>query len=205
MTDTVSFVAALLIAGIVAFLIQLGELYFTKYPNTIELFIKKTSKIYAYSFMYGIAGVILMLILLLFVDVQVLAADNPLGNIYLQALLVGLTVKGLLEINFFSFRVGSQSVPAGLKTVTQIFEPYFTKQLDLEEYNYSKEYVDQRAATYPDLEKIKKSIRDNAHAGINDQDFQVFLIDLGRNETASEALRFYLERFGKKNFDRVFP
>jgi hypothetical protein len=205
MTDPVSFVAAPLIAGIVAFLVQLGELYFTKYPNTIELFIKKTSKIYAYSFMYGIAGVVLMLIMLFFVDVQVLATDTPFSNIYIQAVLVGLTVKGLLEINFFSFRVGSQSVPAGLKTLTQIFDPYFSKQLDLEEYNYSKEYVDQRAAKYQELDKIQKSIKDNAHAGLNDQDFQVFLIDLSRNETPSEALRFYLERFGKKNFDRVFP
>lgn len=206
MADLFPSVIAVLIAGIIAFAIQFCELYFTKYPNTIGLFIGKTQKIYWFSLMYGVAGALLMLLVLYFFDATVLMGDNPINNIYIQAFIVGLTVKGLLEINFISIKVGTQEAPAGLKTLTQLFEPYFTSQIALEEYNYTKEYVDQRISKYTDLIEIKSKIQDNAHVGIKGQEFDTFLIDLNKiGTTPSEALRFYLERFGRNNFDRVFP
>jgi len=207
MPDPFSSVIAVLLAAVIAFTVQFCELYFTKYPNTIELFIGKTWKIFGYSLMYGIAGAIMMLLVLFYLDGSVVTGENtPVNNVFLQACVVGITVKGLLEINCFSFKNGTTESPIGLKTLTQLFEPYFIGQLEMEEYNYTKEYVDQRISKYPDLVVIKQMIKNNSHVDSNKKDFTTFLIDLDEiGTTPSEALLFYLERFGRKNFDRVFP
>ena len=195
---------AALFAGVLAFGITLIELLTSEYPRTCNFLFKKSWKLYLYSIIYGAIAFVFMLLLMLLDSGIIKLEGLGISNIWIQAILVGMSTKAILHIRFFSATIGSESFPIGIETILQVFEPWLLTEIKLEEFNAVKEFISNAETKYSNLEVVKAKIMANIPS-ISDKDKVIFKLDLDAKTTVSEAMELYLKKFGKKSFVRIFP
>ncbi len=191
-----------LFAGILAFFITLIELVTSEYPRTCYFLFKKSWKLYFYSIIYSAIAFAIMFWLLESGIIKLEGVGT--SNIWVQAILVGISTKAFLHIRLFSATVGSESFPIGTETILQVFEPWLLTEIKLEEFNAVKEFIGNAETKYSSLEAVKTKIMENIPS-ISDKDKVIFKLDLDTKTTVSEAMELYLRKFGKKSFSRIFP
>ena len=146
---------AALFAGVLASVITLIELVTSKYPRTCHFLFKKSWKLYTYSIIYG--GIAFFFMLLL--DSGLIKLEGlGISNIWIQAILVGISTKAFLHIRLFSATIGSQSFPIGMETILLVFEPWLLEEIKLEEFNAVKEFVSNAETKYSSLEVVKTKL-----------------------------------------------
>jgi len=206
--------AFLLASGIAA-----SELITTKYPRTYFIFIpRRCLALYVYSFIYGLLAFVIV-----FFNIVPLQAD-----VWIQAVIVGVSVKAFLHIRFWSVptpaptgKAGeSEGFPIGPETILQLFEPWLLRTITLDEFNGVREFLGPRAVKYTDPQDVERRIRDNLSESLPVAELASFRRDLDAifqsNPTRSQsnptgnaqiirAMELYLKLFGKQSFNRAFP
>lgn len=194
-----------ILAFLVATSVTLLELITSKYPRTFFL-MKKSCSCYIYSIVYGFIAFFIMLGLDSLVKEGVLKLEG-LGLSYpvVQALAVGLTIKAFLHIRLFNIVSGAQSFPVGIESIVQLFEPWLIRTTELYHFNASANYITLHSRSHSDLEKVKKTIKDNLPPTLTSQEKTAFQADIDRVTNVFDAMILYLSTVGKKSFERVFP
>jgi len=201
-----------LVAGIVGALFVEIELITSKYPQTSFvlskfLIIPKNAKLLTYTIIYGAIGFIFMLFLNSLVAAEVIKLEGVgISNVWIQAIVVGMSVKAFLHIRLFNVRsgYGSQPFPVGMEIVTLLFEPWLLRGIELDEFNAVRGFIGEYQAQYTDLNIVKQKIRGNIPPGLPQPEKAAFLRDLQNKTTVPEAMELYLRSFGKESFERVF-
>ena len=192
---------AFLIASIIASL----ELITSKYPRTFFL-LKNSRALYLYAFIYGAIGGGVLLGLQSLIDAKLVKLEGlGLSNAWVQALVVGLSVKAFLHIRLFSVNVAQQSFPVGVETIVQLFEPWLLRTIELDHFNAGRNFVGSRAAKFPDPNSVKNTIKANVPPTFSSPEKAAFSADVDKATTVVEMMELFLGFLGRGSFDRVFP
>lgn len=194
-------IISFLVGASVAFL----ELITSKYPRTFFL-LKKSTSLYAYTLIYGLLSFLVMLLVKSLIHAKIISLEGiGISNEWIQALAVGITTKAILHIRLFNITFGRQSFPIGVETFVYLFEPWLLRSIDLDEFNAIRSYLEVAQKKYSDLADVKNRIKDNIPHTLAGVERKAFLTDLTEKDSALEAMELYLQTFGKKSFERVFP
>ncbi len=194
----------LLAAAVASGLVGL-ELITGKYPRTWFL-LGRCWPLWIYCAIYGVlaAGVFLGLDTLMASGKIQLEGGRPVSD-WATALVVGVSVKSFLHINLFNVTINAQPFPVGLETFVQLFEPHLLREILLYEFNGVRDFVSTRAEKYPDVEAVRKIIRENIPSSLPGPETGAFRDDLAKAQSSIEALEKGLRFLGKSTFLRIFP
>jgi len=202
-----------LLSFIIGALVAHIELITSKYPRTFFL-LKKSLALYAYTSIYGILSLIGMLVLESLIRTQVISLEGlGISSRWIQAVVVGVSTKALLHIRLFKVSFRNLSFPVGVETFVFLFEPWLLRTIDLDEFNAVRDYhffsyfkfIALAENRYTDLNDVKTKIEDNIPPTLSNLEKAAFLTDLKEKDTVPEAMELYLQSFGKRSFERVFP
>ena len=101
--------------------------------------------------------------------------------------------------------VGSQSVPVGLETLVQLFEPALLRTILLDEFTAVRAFTTARAREYPSLDAVKARAKAEIPPTLPSQERAAFANDIDRATGVVEVMEHFLRFLGRKNLDRVFP
>lgn len=218
-----------LLALVIASTIAWVELVTSKYPRTISLFYRKSCALTAYALIYGLIafGFTLAYVplsstgALRFQTMPALeskaVAPNPKvpegaefpAATLLTAVMIGLSVKGLLHIRLFSLpSTGTaQAFPVGTETIVLLFEPWLLRTILIDESNAVSTFLDAKLALYPDLALVKEAIGRNLPRppAFEEAERTALMLDVQAAGATRDALEIYLRAFGVATLARVFP
>lgn len=193
----ISFIIGTLVAGI--------ELITSKYPRTFFL-LNKSWALYAYTIIYGILSFGVMLAISSLVGAKIIKLEGlGISNMWVQAVVVGVATKAFLHIRVFNVSIGSQSFPVGIETFVYMFEPWLLRTIELDEFNAIRKFIDIAQSRYSALNDVIQKIKNNIPQKLSKVEKSAFPSDLSEKTTVSEAMELYLQYFGKKSFERIFP
>jgi len=194
-------VLAFIIAGFLAVLKLLTE---APYKHTFFLLLPKGRcwSLYIYGIIYGIIAACLTLILTTLIAKQILRIEGlGLENKVVRALYVGFFTEAFLDFSLFS--IGEQRF--GLATIVQAFEPTLKTNIVLDEDHWTKVYIKDRVARYPDIEDVRKCIIADIPVSLPEQEKAAFELDVSKADRTSPAMRLALRQLGRRSFERIFP
>jgi hypothetical protein len=178
------------------------ELITSKYPRTFE-FVLKSRWFYVYVLIYGLLGGISFALLPLLGD-QV-TTTSVIANPWIQAALVGFSIKAFLHIRIFTVSTGpGQSFPVGLESFVQLFEPWMLRSIDLDHYHEQRAFISPRAASLTDVAARTKAAS-NVPPGLPPQETAALNSDLNQATTSDQVIGVYLKYFGLRLTRTTFP
>jgi hypothetical protein len=195
----------LLLAFAVAALIATMELITSRYARTLSL-LKRCPTLYGYGVIYGLISVAVLLGLDTLVKTGSVSVQGlDLSNPWVRAILVGLTLKAFLHLSLFTVTVGSNSVPVGIETVVQLFEPLLLRGIDECHYCAVQDLIAPRAARYNNLPNVRNRILNPMPKFLPPPQQNSFTRDVDSAQTVEEAMEVCLTVLGKGMFERRFP
>jgi hypothetical protein len=195
----------LLLAFAVAAVIATMELITSRYARTLSL-LKRCPTLYGYGVIYGLISVGVLLGLDTLVKTGIVSVQGlELSNAWVRAILVGLTLKAFLHLSLFTVTAGSNSVPVGIETVVQLFEPLLVRGIDVYHYCAVQDLIAPRAARYNDLPDVKNRILNPMPKFLPPEQQTSFAGDVNAAQTVKEAMEMCLNVLGKGLFERRFP
>ena len=194
------------VAFVLAAAVSLSELLTTQYPRTSFLILRKSRALYTYVLAYGALALVVMLLLETLTESKVIQLEGfGLSSPWIRAIAIGIAVKAFLHIRLFNVSVGSQSVPVGLETLVQFFEPALLRTILLDEFTAVRAYVGARARGYPSLEAVKARAKEEIPPTLPNQERAAFSNDIDRATSVVQVMEHVLRFLGRKNLERVFP
>ena len=200
-------ILAALLAFLIAFGISLAELVTADYPRTFFVLTPRQSPaLYVYGAIYGAIAFGIVLGLDALSDAGLVSLNGTgLHNMWIRAIVVGLTVKAFLHIRLFSLNTGGpQSFPVGIETVTQLFEPWLLKTIFYDEFDGVRKCVKEPAKKYTDLEQVRRLVEENLPDNLDQKDRDAFISDVRQASTIQSVMMRYLSFVGKKTFKGTF-
>ncbi len=128
-----------------------------------------------------------------------------ISNPWRQSIAIGLSTKAFMHLRLFNISIGSESVPVGIESIVQLFEPWLLGSIELSEFNTVRRYLQPCITVYPTLDSVKKTVKDNIPLTLSGSVREAFKIDVDKAEQVTDLMELYLRRFGKENFERIFP
>jgi hypothetical protein len=178
------------------------ELITSKYPRTFE-FVFKSAWFYVYVLIYGVLGGISFALLPLLGD-QV-TTTSVIANPWIQAALVGFSIKAFLHIRIFTVSTGpGQSFPVGLESFVQLFEPWMLRSIDLDHYHEQRAFISPRAANLTDV-AARTMATNNVPPSLTPQETAALKSDLQQAMTSDQVIGVYLKYFGLRLTRTTFP
>lgn len=200
MSQAVINICPYILAFMIATIITGFELITSQFAGFFFL-LRRCAHLYAYCILYGLASVACFGFVRIGVLKGVLQGQSGLTDPWIQAVTVGLFTKALLHA-----RVGTiGGVPIGTETVVHIFEPALLRSIILESHNAQRAYLSTRIEANVDLNGVLEKIRVDVAAFPVNADRITFEQDLRDADTVDKAMSMYLRRFGRSNFERLFP
>src|SRR5215831_12163891 len=147
---------------LLAFLIASGitatELVTSEYSSTFFT-VRRCPSLYLYSLIYGTIAFIIVAIGTGSSHIEVIGISNP----WIQAVIVGLSIKAIFHIRLFSVTrgQGADPLPIGLETIVLIFEPQLKHMIEQEETHGLHKFLDPRVLKYHDLQDVRARIMSN--------------------------------------------
>ena len=194
-----------ILSAILAFGISVSELLTGTYARTYFLVLRSTW-LYVYAVIYGLLGFFGMFLLdFLTASKLVTLQGVGLSSAWVQALIVGISIKAFLHIRLFNVNTGTSNVPIGVETVVQIFEPWLLRQIQLDHFNALRALIGPRAAKYTDLHSVKTTILANVPSEFSAIERAALKSDVDNAADVTQAMQALLYYLGKRTFERVFP
>lgn len=194
-----------ILAGALACLIAGLELITSRYRNTYFLLWRRW-QFYVYVLVYGAVGLLLMLFIeYLVARGTVSFAGTAVDSPWVQAVLVGVSTKALMNITLFNVAGGAGTVPIGPATIVHLFEPLLLGELDLRVWNDARTFLQTHAAEYNDLDAVRTTIRQNIPPTLSTERQAALRADIQTQETVIAVMEVYLYAVGRATFVRSLP
>jgi len=201
-----TFVVASAFACIIAGTISLLEIVTSRYRTTYFLLWRQWP-LYAYVAMYGVFGGILMLIAAQLVFKNVVSSPQgvPVESPWVQAVLVGISTRALMNITLFNVASGAGTVPIGISTITHLIEPFLLSELDIRVWNDVRSFLEPHASKYLGLPEVKAIIEQNIPPTLSPERRAALRADVREADTVKGAMEAFLYAVGRDTFRRSFP
>ncbi|MEK7792898.1 MAG: hypothetical protein AAB353_00135 [Candidatus Hydrogenedentota bacterium] len=187
----------------IAFLVSYFDRITTNYPNTAR-FIWRSLYLIGYAAMYALASALVLLGLGALIDSGSLTLEGSgVGNIWIQAIFIGLSAKAALNINLATFN----GVPIGVQTLIYPLERFLLSSLEGEAWNQRQEFITRLVVKYTRLDEVKQTAKSNIPPQIaNDEDRKdAYLRDVESKQTVPDLLDFIIREIDARTFNRIFP
>jgi hypothetical protein len=195
-----------LTAFIIAVIACSSELLSTKYPQTFTFLLDKSRTLYFYAALYGICAVLFFIALNSAGNNGTLRlSDWGLDSSWKIAFFSGLSIRAFLHIRLFSVIISSQPIPLGTETLAYIFEPSLLRQIDIDEFDAIRSFIEPSVISHPDLAQVKSIIKDNIPSRLSEGEKSAFIADVEKSMSVPSAMELFVRSFGKRSFKRVFP
>lgn len=198
------------LAGVIATAITLLELITGSYRKTHFLLWRPPQLwlMLVYVLVYGVIAfglmtVIDVLIANKYITLEGLGTNSP----WIRAVIVGLTVRALMQITFFNVAVGAGTLPIGIATFTQLYEPMLLESLSQGVWNAGRNYLQPYADRYPNVADVRTMIADNLPPPptLSVERRAALLADIAMKTSVVEIFETYLNVAGRGTLVRVFP
>lgn len=206
------FVFACALAFLFGVYISLHDLFNAKAKEMLFAFAWKSWALWAYGSIYG--GLAILFFYLLkdnFLNVAIeTAAARSLGEefkIWLLAIFSGISIKSLLNVSFYNARIDGKTLPIGLATFVEIFEPQLIKILGDDHFICLDTFLTKAdlRIEHLSLDDTRNLIRNTITSRYTKQEVTEFLLELATRGNKKEVLALYMRAFGKKTFCYTFP
>lgn len=193
------------LAALLAFVIGLGVAFVAisslDFRRTYTFLFRSSRAFYLHGLIYGaVAGGAL-------IAADYLEGEGRLviggagSNIWLQAIVVGLSARAFLHLRILEVTVGDKTLPLGLETILQIFEPWLIENIRTDEFNAVRAFAEPFATAHPTLKDVKTLMKENVPPGLP---AKVFEAEIEKASTVVSAMEVYIRFAGRPTFDRVF-
>ena len=196
-----------LLALLIASGITATELVTSEYSSTFFT-VYRCPSLYIYSLIYGTIAFTIVALGTESTHIEVIGISNP----WIQAVIIGLSIKAVFHIRLFSVTrgQGADPLPIGLETFTQIFEPQLKHKIEQEETHGLHRFLDPLVLKYSDPHEVRVRIMGNLSRHMTREDRVAFKQDLeallnDSDQSIFGAMQLYLAFMGKKNLERIFP
>jgi hypothetical protein len=180
------------------------ELITTEYPRT-STFALRSPWFYGFVVIYSIIAGGAYAILPLVGD-QFSVAGLGIANPWVQAAIIGFSIKAVLHIRIFTVSRGpGDQLPVGLETLVQLFEPWLLSGLDLDHYFRELKFVRPRAALLPDVPTAKATAISNIPARFKPAVRAALQADINRETTREGVIIVYMGYCGINLTKSTFP
>ena len=191
----------MLLALAVAVLVTAIELITSKYARTAR-FALRSIWFYVYVLVYGLLAAIGLVVLPLVGGTSGVASSNP----WLNAALVGFSVKAILHIRIFAVTTApGQSFPVGLESFVQLFEPWLLRTIELDHFSAQSDFIALRAANVATVAAARATAKANPPPGLSPQETAAFEADIDRAPTQRQVIADYLKYAGIRLTRSTFP
>jgi hypothetical protein len=197
-------VGQFVLAGVIAVAVTALELITTKFPRT-PAFVVRSVWFYVYIFAYGViaAGAYALLPL---IGTRVDPATIGLSNPWIQAGVVGLSVKALLHIRVFNVSTGpGRDFPVGLETIVLLFEPWLIRSIELDVFSQLMGFVGPRASQCPTLSDAQSRAINNIPNTFSPAEKAALIADIMRATVVTDVIVAYISYAGLNVTRKVFP
>lgn len=123
-------------------------------------------------------------------------------------MIIGLTVKAFLHIRIFEVSTGAapgKSVPVGIETVTQLFEPWLLRNIGLEHWIAKTEFLTAAVAKHSNLNQTRATALGAIPSSFDAVEKAAMIADLNAAATVNDVLDVYLTNVGCRGFRTTFP
>ena len=187
----------------VAAVVTALELITSKFPQTYK-FVLNSRWFYCYVLIYGALGAAALALLPYFID-HVDEKGGILINLWLRAGLVGLSIKAFLHIRIFTVSPKpGQSIPVGLETIVQLFEPWMTRQIENHHFDGVTDFIAARARRCRSVAKARRLARANIPNTFDNHDRAALLNDIKRAATSRDVIENYMQYVGVRVTEKTF-
>lgn len=196
--------APAVLSFLVAGLSTLAEYITTKCPHTGVLLLhpRRGWALYSYCIIYGAIALAITLLLSTLIESKVVAVEGlGLANPWLQAICVGLGIKGFLHIRLFK----AGSVPIGVETLVQIFEPWLLEDIELQHYCALTSSLSPYVERYPDIALVRTRVKANLPRTFSQEKRAAISTDVDKCSSVAEALDVYVSNVGFRALELAFP
>lgn len=191
----------MLLALAVAVLVTAIELITSKYARTAR-FALCSIWFYVYVLVYGLLAAAGLVLLPLVGGTTGIATANP----WLNAALVGFSVKAILHIRIFAVTTApGQSFPVGLELFVQLFEPWLLRTIELDHFSAQSAFIAPRAAKIPTVADARTAAKANPPPGLSPQETAAFEADIDQAPTQRQVIAAYLKYAGIRLTNSTFP
>jgi hypothetical protein len=188
----------------VAAVVTALELITSKFSQTYK-FVLNSRWFYCYVLIYGVLGAVALILLPFLID-RVEDKGGILGNLWLRAGLVGLSIKAFLHIRIFTVSPKpGQSIPVGLETIVQLFEPWMTRQIENHHFAGVTDFIRLRARKCPNVAKARRLAKANIPNTFDDHEKAALIDDIRRATTSHDVIRDYMKYVGISLTEKTFP
>jgi hypothetical protein len=187
----------------IAFFVSYFERITTTYPNTAR-FIWRSWYLIGYAAMYALASALVLLGLGALIDSGSVTLEGlGVGNIWIRAIVIGLSAKAVLNINVAAIN----GVPIGVQTVIYPLERFLLSSLESEEWNTRREFIENLVRRYPQLDEVKAKAKTNIPPRIaSDEDGKdAYVRDIESKQTVPDLFDLVIDRVDARTFNRIFP
>lgn len=117
----------IIVSMIIAFIFSISQVLFGQYKLNHKFLLKK----YGYLILYGIYFSIICLIInmLIFGNEMKINTYDVVGNKWKTAILIGLLIQSIANINIFSFKIDSKEYYVGTKIFNDLFIDFFDEKI----------------------------------------------------------------------------
>jgi hypothetical protein len=159
--------------------------------------IYKCPHLLIYCFIYGLAGLGLFLLL----KNSVFKIDNnqtQIASQYLAALGVGISTKGVADINLFNIKYSGQTTPIGFKTISRQADLIFDNQIEPLCFERQMKFMKPFREKYrnTDLAQFKLKIVEALSSYPDKDKVAAFTAELNKAVSTKEVLDSILQEFG---------
>lgn len=195
----------LILAFLTAAIIVSLELITSQYPRTF-MFVFKHWGVYVYAVIYGLIAFFSRLILgQLITSGDIQLSGIGISDPWVQSIVVGVSVKAFCQITLLTVKAGTESVPIGIKTITNIFEKWLLDTIERDNFSSVMTYLEPFLKRYTDLNVIKKNIISKIPAKLKKEEIVAFSQDINLADEAVKAMELGLNFLGKNIFEIALP
>ena len=208
----------IVLAGLLGAFFTALETVTGKYSNTSHL-LWGSKSFYIYLIVYGAIAGLAMWLLPALIEAGAFGVASPaadagggtanspldLSNTWVQAVVLGISIKALLHIRLANVSAGGQSFPIGVETVVQMFEPRLLRMIEMDHYQALQDFLAPFVARYDDLAKIKQQALANIPRFLGAAESAALKGDIASASNVFEALETYLSYVGRKQLKHIFP
>ena len=196
---------SLLAAGI-AFLIVLVELITSEYRHTF-VWTLRCWQLWLYAAVYAVIAYSLYSLLDDLQSEKLVELSGSFIDLpWVQAVGIGVSTKALMQVTLFNVQTsGVSTMPIGISTITQLFEPWFLERLKLKVWNKVREFIEPHAQKYNNPDTVLETIKDNFPPNWKREKKAAVLAELEQYNSPQTLMYFFVETAGKDTLVRAFP
>jgi hypothetical protein len=154
--------------------------------------------------MYGLVASVTSVISGTLLQSGSLKLEGPwIASPYVQAFVIGVSVRAVLHINLFTLTSGKTTTPIGFETFTRFFEAGLLRDMKFFEFIQIDGYLAGYANRFT-IDEAKARARANVPATLAAEERDAFVVDVEKASAVRDVMEVFLRFAGQRPFEYAY-